>query len=183
MLRLQRQAVACHGQSVGNQRLVLLDCFIDRESGGHVLNHCTHADRQAAGLHLTAHNRVDELLLSALRVALLELLDPDVGIWQLAEGLLHRLDGFRLVLFYCKYARTASEHALHDGSAHDYLLGALKHYAEVAGEVRLALGTIDNQALSLASGSRVEFHVGREGRASEAHNAAFLDFLKYGGPV
>ena len=108
---------------------------------------------------------------------------PDIGVWQFAESLLHSLDGLRLIFLNCEHARAAAQHALHNGSAHDDFLGALKHNAVVAGKIRLALRSVDNQALGLASRSRVELDVGREGRSSESHNSVLLDLFENLRPV
>ena len=64
------KAISRNGQSISNERLVLLYGLIYGKRRSHVLHHCAHADRKPAGLDLTVHHGVDELFLTTLRVAL-----------------------------------------------------------------------------------------------------------------
>ena len=98
MLPFHGQAVAGDGQSVGNERLILLHSLVDRERRGHVLHHRAHADRQSAGTHLTVHHGLDQLLLTALRILFLERKHLDSLVRKFGECLAHGLDGLGLVL-------------------------------------------------------------------------------------
>ena len=83
MLFLHREAVACNGHSIGNERLVLLYSLIDRERGSDILDNGANADREAAGLHLTLHYGVNELFLTALRILFLKRKYLDIRIFEL----------------------------------------------------------------------------------------------------
>ena len=179
---LHGQAVAGDGQGVGNQRLVLLHSLIDCERGGHVLHDRADADGQAAGTDLAVHHRLDQLLLAALRILLLERKHLD-AVGQLGEGLAHGLDGLRLVLLYADNGAASAQHLLHDGCTHDYLLGALQHDAVVAGEVGFALRSVQDEALGHAPGGGIQFHMCGEGGSAEADHAAGLDLVEDGRAV
>ena len=183
MLLLDGQAVAGDGESVGDEGLVLLNGLIDCKRSGDILHHRAHADGQPAGTHLAVHHGLNELLLTALRILLLESEHLDSLVGELGEGLAHGLDGLGLVLLDADHGAAASEHLLHDGCADDDLLRALEHDAEVAGEIGLALRAVQDQALSFAAGSGIEFHVCRESGSAESDHSAGLDTIEDGCAV
>ena len=65
------QALACDGGIALEQRLMLHHSLIDGEGSAYVLHDSTHVDRNGRrSRHLTTDNSVDQLLLTALRIAL-----------------------------------------------------------------------------------------------------------------
>ena len=182
MLLLHGQAVAGNGKGIGDERLVLLHGLIDGKGGSNVLHHRANADGQAAGSHLAVHHGLDQLLLTALRILLLERKHLDI-VGKLTHRLLHGGDGLRLVLLDADHGTASAKNLLHDGSTHHYLLGTLQHDAEVAGEIGLALRAVQDQALSLAAGSGIELHMGGEGSSAESDHAAGLDLVEDGCAV
>ena len=180
MLRFHRQAVARDGEDIGEQRLVLLHGFVHGEGGGDILHHCANADRQGAGTHLAAHHGLGELLFTALRILLHKGLHHHVGIAEFGQGSLHYLDCHGLVVLDADVAARTAQDLLHYGGTHYYLLRVLQHQAVVAGEERLAFGTVDEQRLSSRTArSGIQFHVGGEGGTAKADNAVSLDALQH----
>ena len=136
MLLLHREAVACDCHHVGDERNVLLDSLIYSERCRNVLDYGTHVDRKSHRLHLTAHHSVDKLLLTALRILLLESHHRDAFIalcrrLELRYGSCHGLDGLRLVLFDADHSRASAENLLHDSGSDNDLLAPLEHDAIV----------------------------------------------------
>ena len=172
---LGRQAAAGDGDDVVDRRFVFLDGLIDSQRGADVLDHGTRVDRQRARRDLPADDRVDELFFTALRIAFLE--GDDLDLRESLGRFRHRGDGGGLVLLDAHIATGNAEGFHHDGAADEDLLRTLPHDAVVAGQVRLALGTVENQAFGLLVLGRGEFHVGREGGAAQTDYAGLLDLL------
>ena len=180
MLLLLRQAVARDSQGVGDQGLVLLDGFVYGQGGRHVLHDGADADRQGAGSHLTVHHGIDKLLFTALRIFLLQRQHLDPMIAEIIDGCIHRCDGLGLVFLDTDDGTGIAEHLLHDGDTDNDFLAPLEHDAVVAGQVRLTLRAVDDQALRLGTTGRIEFDVGRESRAAETYDAAGPDAVQDG---
>ena len=184
MLALLRETISSDGHRVGNQRHILLNSLIDSQGCGHILHHGTHIYRQPHRLDLPLHHGCDELFFTALRVFLLQNLNPDTCIvgglgLESIEGCGHSLDGLRLIVLYAHHCRTASEYLLHKSGSDEDFLTSLNHYAVVGSEVRLALRSVEYEAVGLLARRRTEFHVSRESRSAKAHDSVGFDTVYY----
>ena len=129
------------------------------------------------------HDRVDELLLAALRVAHLQLHHLDGLIAQFRDDFAHVGDGLGLVLLDGDGAGDVPHHLGDDGGAHGHLLALLQEDAVVGGEVRLAFAAVDDDAFALGARRRRKLDVRRERRAAEADDTGAVDLLDDGRVV
>ena len=185
MLLVHREAVACDCHHICHKRHVLLYGLIYCERCCYVLNYGSNVDRKAHRLHLTAHHSVDELLLTTLRILLLEGHHRDAvislcSLLKLSHCSCHGSDSLRLVLLDTDHCLASAENLLHDRSTYYDLLASLDHDAVVRCEVRLTLGSVENEALSNLSRRRAKLHMRREGSTSESYDTIEFDLLENG---
>ena len=138
----------------------------------HVLHDHADARRQLAGRHLAVEHGLDEHLLGALRILDREREDGNVEVGGLRA--LERGDGVRLVALHADDGARHAEGVHHDAHAEVHALRVLHHAAVVGGEVRLALGTVDDDGVDRGARRRLELHVRRECRAAEPDDADLL---------
>ena len=183
MLVLHREAVACDCHHVCDQRHVLLYCLIHCERCCNVLNHSSHVDRKTHRLHLTLHHCIDKLLLTTLRVLLLESHHRNAvitlgSLLKFSDCSSHGLDSLRLVLLDTDDSRTSAENLLHDSGSDNDFLASLEHDAIVRSKIRLTLRSVKDKAISLLAWRRTKLHMCRECRTAESHDTVHLDLLK-----
>ena len=126
------------------------------------------------------HDRVDELLFTALRIHHLHDHDLDALVAQFPYHVLDVGDGLGLVLLDGDGAGDIAHDLPEDGGAHDHLLALLQKGAEVGSQVRFALAAVDDDALALGARRRRELDMRREGRTTQAHDAAETDLVQDG---
>ena len=179
------QALAGHGGITLEQRLALHHGLVDGIGRSDVLDDGTHVDGDGGrSRHLAVDDGIDELLLAALRVALLQgdYFDVVRRSTELLGALLgEQVDGGGLVGLDADVA-LADLGGLHEQlEAHENLVGMLHHQAVVGGDIRLTLYGVDDDALGL--GRRRRGELDKRGEAGTAHtcNACRLhavdDFL------
>ena len=158
------------------KRLVLLYGLIHGVGSTHVLHHHPGIDGQAHRGHLTAGDSVDELLLTALRIFLLQRNHLYLRIGGGGQPT-HGLYGGWLIVLYADIAFCHAQGLHHDTGAQQDLFGMLDHQAVVGGQVRLALGSVYNQEFGLLSRRGRQLDMGREGSTAHTHYAAIGDSL------
>ena len=183
MLVLHREAVTGDCHHIGNERNILLNSLVYSERCCNVLHYSSNVDRESHRLHLTLHHCIDKLLLTTLRILLLESHHRNTLIslgcsLELCNRSGHGLDSLRLVLLDTDHSRTSAENLLHDSGSDNDLLASLEHDTIVRSKIRLTLRTVKDKAVSLLARRRAKFHMCRESRTSEPHNATHLDLLK-----
>ncbi|MCY1398729.1 hypothetical protein D9M71_137660 [compost metagenome] len=146
-----------------------------RQRGGDVDAERADIRRQAAGRDFAAGENLDQLALAAGGV--LGRNRPQLE-RPLADGGLHRGDGFRLVVL------DADQHLfrLQDVDEHldagDQFGGAFAHQHVVGADVGLALGAVDDQGVDIVLGARGQLGGGGETGAAEPGDAGLADALQ-----
>ena len=171
---LRRQFLTGDGEDIFDEGFVLLDSLVDRECGAEVAHHTTHVDGKLATRHLTARNGIDELFLGALRVFNLQGLDDDA--LELACRLLHLGNSEGFVALDADVGVGDTQSFPEDADADADFLGMLHHDTVVGGEVRLALGGIDDEVLGFLALGDAVFDVGREGGTTKTDDTHLFEF-------
>ena len=150
------QLLTRHSGIALKQRLVLHNCLVDGKSRTYVLHYGAHVDRDGRrSRHLTTYDGVDQLLLTALRVALFQgyhFYTVSRSTEHFGTLLRQQLDGGHLVGLYAYVTLS------HLGSLHQQLktyqefVGMLHQQTEVGSDIRLALYGVDDDALGLCRG-------------------------------
>ena len=173
------QAFTRHGGVALEQRLVLHHSLVDSVGRTHVLHDGTHVDGDGGRCrHLTTDDGVNQLLLTALRIALLQGDNLDV-VFRSGERfgtfLGQQLDGGHLV------GLNTNVSGGHLGTLHQQfqtdqnLVGMLHHQTEVGGDIRLALYGVDDDALSLGRGRWGQLDEGGETGTAHTYDTGILD--------
>ena len=170
---LRGQLLAGDGEYVLDERFVLLHSLVDGEGGAQVAHHAAAVDRQLATADLAAGDGVDELLLGALRVLDLQGLYDDA--LELLGHLLHLGNSQGLVALDADVGVGHAQGLAQDAHTDAHLFGMLHHHTVVAGEVRLALGGVDDEVLGFLALGDAVFDVRGEGGAAETHDAHLLE--------
>ena len=175
------QLLTGHGGIALEQGLVLHHGLVDGEGSAHILYDSTYVDRNSWGSrYLTTDNGVNQLLLTTLRIALLQGHYLDVvccASEYLGTLLGQQFDSGHLVGLDTDIA------GCHLGTLHEefktyqYLVGMLHHQTEVGGDIGLALYGIDDDALSLCRGRRTELDKGGETSTTHTYDTCHLDAL------
>ena len=118
---------------------------------------------------------VDELFLPTLRILYLQRKDLCSLVVHSELGEVE--DSVLLVVFDSDDGTAYTEGTLEDLYADEDLFALAEHEGVVAGEVRFALYSVDDQDLGLSSWGRGELDVGGEGRSSEPHDTGGGDAL------
>ena len=127
--------------------------------------------------HLLAGDGLAELLFAALRVAAAQRLDHD-GSLLLGDDLVEGLDAVFLVVLHADDDLAHAEHLGEVAAAADDLSGALKHRAMVAGDVGLALRTVDDDGIDLADAAG-DLRVRGERCAAHTDDTGLLDHFDH----
>ena len=159
------------GNHTLNQRHTLLDGIGDGLGGGGVAHHAAHIGGQLAAGHLTAHDLLNEHLLSALGVLGFGSADADIVVR--SDLFFHQSDGIGLVVLNEDHALGSADGLHHGPQAEDDVVGVLQHDTVVSGQVRLTLGAVDEDGIDGLAGLQLD--VGGEGGAAHADDALLLD--------
>ena len=175
------QQLACHGGIALEQGLMLHDSFVHGKGCTYVLHDGSHVDRDSGrSRHLTADDSIDELFLTALRVALLQG-DDLYLIIRVAKALGTLLgeqgDGGGLVGLDADVAAVDLGGLHQQFQSYEYLVGLLHHQPVVGCDVGLALYGIDDDALSLGCRRRGQFDECGEAGTAHTGDACHLDAL------
>ena len=95
----------------------------------------------------------------------------------LVDGLVQQFDGFHLVLFDADDALVGVDGLHEDLDTHEELLGLLKKQTVVAGQVRLALGRVDDDIFGFLAFGDPQLDMGGEGGAAHTDDAAFFHLV------
>ena len=149
--------------------------LVNRTGGVEVKNAAAGVSGELAGGNLPAGDGLAELLFSALGVTGVQHLHHHRSL-QLSDGLVQHVRRVLLVGLHADVDLIHTEAFGQKGSALDDLLGPLQHGAVVAGDIGLALGSVNKDIVHLAQAG-ADLHMGGEGRAALADDAGVLDDL------
>ena len=163
---------AGHGDDALDGRQALVRGAVDAVGGERVEHGAADLRGQPAGRHLAAGDRLDQGFLSALRVLALERDDLDAHVLRAVEVQHVHREFFVQLDAEIRLVHLAGPHDELD--ALQQLPRVLDHRAVVGGDVRLALGAVDDDGVDLAPAAR-DLERGRERRAAHADDAGLAD--------
>ena len=171
--------LARHGDDALNQGLVLLDGLVNGVGRCHIDHDATRLDGQFARRHFATRNGLNQLFFTALRVLGLQglHLNAFVKVAVRVDGLVEQLDGFHLVFLDADDALVGVDGLHQDFHADEEFLCFLQKQTEVAGEVRLTFGGINNNVFGFLAFGNHQFDVGGEGGAAHADDATFFHLV------
>ena len=156
------------------ERLVLHNCLINSEGSTYILNYCSNVDRDSRrSWNLTADNGIHQLLLTSLRVLLIQRYNLDTGV--IGCLFLEEFDGSRFVILDTDVALLYLSRLHQEVQANENLIGMLHHQAIVGCDIRLTLYTVDDDTLCLGSRRRTKLDEGRETGTTHTSDTCYLD--------
>ena len=163
-----------NGSIALEERLVLHNCLINSKGSTYILNYCSNVDRNSwRSRNLTADNGVHQLLLTSLRILLSQRNDLDTGV--IGCLFLEEFDGSRLVVLNTDVALLYLSRLHQKVQANENLIGMLHHQAIIGCDIRLALYTVDDDALSLGTWRRTKLDEGWETGTTHTCDTSHLD--------
>ena len=132
--------------------------------------------------NLAAGEGLDELLFAALRIASGHGDHSDSLVASSADGIDQCIDGVGLVVFNPDQATLGIQRMQHDLHAIEDVVRAFAHQGLIAGNVRLALGAIDDQRVD-DTRPGVELDKAGECRATQAHHARLTNTIARCGGI
>ena len=169
------QGVTGQRGNPADQRLAENDRVVDRNHGADVLADHTDIRRQAATGHFLAGQNLDQLLFAAGGV---------LGRKHhhlhgfIANCLAHGSDGLGLVVLDANQHLNRLEDVHENLDTRHHFRRLVAHGGIVCGDIRLALGAIDDQGMNLLFGTRLELDCRRKPRAAQAIDAGHADDLE-----
>ena len=152
-----------------------------RRRGSDVHDDTADIHRKPAFHHLASGQRVDQLLLRSLLIADAEGNHVD---FILGGKLRHFLNGIRLVLLDADKDAVDFQDFRGNGCSDQRGLAPVQHETMVGGQIRLALGSVDDEGVDVLFRRRREFDVSRKRRAAHSDDSgvedAFLEQLPVG---
>ena len=161
------------GDHALHQRHPLLNGIGNCLGGRGVAHHTANVGGQLAAGNLATHDLLDEHLFSALGVLGFSGANADVVVRR--NLFFHQGDGVGLVVLNEDNALRRADGLHHGTQAEHDVVGKLQHDPMVGGQVRLALGAVDQHGVNGLAG--LQLYVGGERRAAHAHDALLLDDL------
>ncbi len=170
-----RQCFASEGGDARDQRLAEQHGVMDGNAGADVL--AEHADirRQTTAGHLFASEDLDQLLFAAGGVLGRKDLEHEGA---LTDGRAHRGDGFGLVVLDADQHVLRLDQVREDFDTRHQFGGFLAHQQIVGGDVRLALGTVDDQRADALCRWRGQLDCRRKACTAEAADTSLTNQLE-----
>ena len=158
------------GENTLDQGHTAVDRVIDGGAGGHIEHGAAYGSGKPAGRDAPARDRLDKLLFRALGVT-----DPQSQHLHVpVGGGTDSFNGLGLILFDADGNALRLQDLPDDPQASQDTLRALPHQTIVGGDIRLALGAVDDDRIHLAQAGG-ELHIRREARAAHAGDPRLMD--------
>ena len=167
-------SLAGQGHHALNQRFAVDDRSFDGEGGADVLHQHADGGGVLAVRHFLAGQDLGQLLGAAGRVFGGDNAQPNAGL--AAKRLLQRRDRLRFIVFDADQRDLGLQNVLQDLRAFDDLVGMFLHQAIVGGDVRFALGGVEDQRFHAAHAA-LQFAGGRETGAAQTGDAGLMNTL------
>ncbi len=166
--------LAGQGHHALNQRFAVDDRPLDGEGGADVLHQHADSGGVLAVRHFLAGQNLGQLLGAAGRVFGGDDAQGNAGL--AAQRLFQRRDRLWLVVFNADQRDLGLQNVLQDLRAFNDLIGMFLHQAIVGGDVRLALGGVEDQRFHAAHAA-LQFTGGRETGAAQTGDAGLMNTL------
>ncbi len=167
-------SVAGQGHYALNQRFAVDDRSLDGEGGANVLHQNANSRGVLAVRHFLAGQNFGQLLGAAGRVFGGDDAQPNAGLP--AQRQFQRRDCLRFVVFDADQRELGLQNVLQDLRAFNDLIGMFLHQAVVGGDVRLALGGVEDQRFHAAHAA-LQLAGGRETGAAQTGNTGLMNTL------
>ncbi len=154
-----------------------------RRRGGHVETDDADFGGNAVGGHLLPGKHLDELLFPAHGIAGGHADHPRGIEVRFGHCLAHGGNGLGLVVLDADEAFAGVHHVHEHADALDDAIRLVAHEQVVAGDVGLALGTVDHQGVDVAVRAGVDLDAGGKGGSPQPHDARPADALAQHGAV
>ena len=157
-----------YGDDAANERFIFLHRFVNGIDCRNIVHNCAYFDRQRTAGHLATDASVNELFLTSLRIFEFERqhFDAEAGV----REFLHMLNRIFLIIFNADDGALYTECFFENlNTDHDFF-SVLEHQLMVAGEVRFALYTVDNQHFRFLSRRRKQLDVCGETCATQTYD-------------
>ena len=156
------------------QRLAVNHRAFHRIGGADVLHQHADIRRASAVRDLLAGENLRQLFCAARRVLGRDNAQANI-VTARQHGAQHR-DGLRFIVFDTNQHFPRLQNVRQDADAFHHLSGAILHQTIVGGDIRLALGGVDNQRLDVIA-TAAQLDAGREARAAQPGDAELMNTL------
>ncbi len=175
-----RDGVAGQGHDAFGNGFAIDNGALDRPGGADVLHQHADIGRAAAVRHFPPGQNFGQLLRTAGRVFGRD--HAQLQILLAAQRFFQRGDSLRLVIFNADQHALRLQHPGEDTAAFQHLGGAILHQTIVGGDIRLALGGIDDQGIDAVK-TAFQLAGGRKAGAAQAGDAGIVNALHDCGAI